>query len=83
MSFEFWDVLIKLESTSSKISRSRNYLGEFKLHLTETQRAEPKQNLSRDEQQALNELKQNNNINLKKADKGSTSVVMKKTDKIK
>ena len=39
--------------------------------------------MSRDEQKALNELKQNNDINLKKADKGSTTVIMNKTDKIK
>ena len=44
---------------------------------------QPKQNLSRNEQKALNELKQNNDINLKNADKGSTTVVMNKTDKIK
>ena len=43
----------------------------------------PKQNLSRDEQKALNELKQNNDVNLEKVDKGSTTVVMNKTDKIK
>ena len=39
--------------------------------------------MSREEQKALNELKQNNDINLKEADKGSTTVVMNKTDKIK
>ena len=59
------------------------YLEEVKLQLTEIQITKPKQNLSRDEQKALNELKQNNDINLKKADKGSTTVIMNKTDKIK
>ena len=49
----------------------------------EVQITKLKQNLSRDEQKALNELKQNNDINLKKGDKGSTTVVMNKTDKIK
>ena len=60
-----------------------NYLEEVKLQLTEIQITKPKQNLSRDEQKALNELKQNSDINLKKADKGSTTVFMNKTDKIK
>ena len=60
-----------------------SYLEEVKLQLTEIQITKPKQNLSRDEQKALNELKQNNDINLKKADKGSTTVIMNKTDKIK
>ena len=41
------------------------------------------QNLSRDEQKGLNELKPNNDINPKKADKGITTVIMNKTDKIK
>ena len=50
---------------------------------TEIQITKPKRNLSREEQKALNELKQNNDINLKKADKGSTTVVMNKADKIK
>ena len=35
------------------------------------------------EHEALTELKQNNDVNLKKADKGSTTVVMNKTDKIR
>ena len=43
----------------------------------------PKHNLSCNEWKALNELKQNHNINLKKADKGSTTVVMNKTDKVR
>ena len=60
-----------------------SYLEEVKLQLTKIQITKPKQNLSRDEQKALNELKQNNDINLKKADKGSTTVIMNKTDKIK
>ena len=60
-----------------------SYLEEVKLQLTEIQITKPKQNMSRDEQKALNELKQNSDINLKKADKGSTTVVMNKTGKIK
>ena len=60
-----------------------SYLEEVKLQLTEIQITKPKLNLSREEQKALNELKKNNDINLKKADKGSTTVVMNKADKIK
>ena len=42
----------------------------------------PKQNLSRNERKALNELKQNKEINLKKAEKGNTTVVMNTIHKI-
>ena len=41
------------------------YLEEVKLQLTQIQLTKLKKNLSRDEQQALNELKQNNDIDLK------------------
>ena len=61
----------------------KSYLEEVKSQLTEIQITKPTLNLSREEQKALNELKQNNNIKLKKADKGSTTVVMNNTDKIK
>ena len=43
----------------------------------------PKNKLSCKEHEALTELKQKKDINLKKADKGSTRVVMNKTDKIR
>ena len=43
----------------------------------------PKHNLSRNERKALNELKHHTEINLKKADKGSTTVVINKNDKIR
>ena len=60
-----------------------SYLEEVKLQLAEIHITKPKHNLSRNERKALNELKQNHNINLKKADKGSTTVVMNKTDKVR
>ena len=60
-----------------------SYLEEVTLLLTEIHITKPKHNLSRNEQKALNELKQNHNINLKKADKGSTTVVVNKPDKIR
>ena len=60
-----------------------SYLEAVKLQLAEIHITKPKQNLSRNERKAINELKQNHHINLKKADKGSTTVVMNKTDKIR
>ena len=61
----------------------KSYLEEVKSHLAEIEITKPKCNLSRKEHQALIELKQNTDINIKKADKGSTTVVMNKTDKIR
>ena len=58
------------------------YLEEVKQQLSEIKIARPKPNLSRKERKALNALKQNNDLNLKKADKGSTLVVMDKQNKI-
>ena len=42
----------------------------------------PKNNLSRNEMAALKELRNNSAINLKKADKGTTTVIMNKSNKI-
>jgi len=42
----------------------------------------PKPNLSRKEHKVLSVLKQNKDLNFRKADKGSTLVVMGKNDKI-
>ena len=53
------------------------------MQLAEIHVTKPKQNLSHNKLKALNELEQNHHINLKKADKCSTTVVMNKTDKIK
>ena len=58
-------------------------LEEVKSQFAEIKITKPKNNLSRKEHEALTELKQNTDINLKKADKGSTTVVMNKTDKIR
>ena len=60
-----------------------SYLEEVKMQLAETKIIKPKHNLSRNERKALNELKHHTEINLKKADKGSTTVVMNKNDKIR
>ena len=40
-------------------------------------------NLPHRECQAIKELEQNTNINIKKADKGTTTVIMNKEDKIR
>ena len=60
-----------------------SYLKEVKLQLAEIHITKPKQKLSLYEWKALNEPRQNHHINLKKADKGSTTVVMNKTGKIR
>ena len=60
-----------------------SYLEEVKSQLAEIKITRPRNNSSRKEYEALTGLKQNTDINLKKADKGSTSVVMNKTDKIR
>ena len=52
------------------------YLEEVRLQLAETEISKPKNNLP------CNEFKDNQEINIKKADKGSTTVIMNKTDKI-
>ena len=56
-----------------------SYLEEVKTELAEVKIYKPKNNLPKNERQALQELKQNNNINVKKADKGTTTVVINKT----
>ena len=59
-----------------------SYLENVKTQLAEIKITEPKNNLSRREVKALKELKNNPAINLKKADKGTTTVIMNKSDKI-
>ena len=58
-----------------------SYLENLKTQLAEIKITKPKNNLSRNEVKALEELKNNPAINLKKADKG-TRVIMNKADKI-
>ena len=52
------------------------------MDLADVKIIKPKQNLSRNERKTLNELKQNKEINLKKTDKGNTTVVMNTIHKI-
>ena len=64
-----------LEALESYLEEVKSQLAEIEINL--------KNNLSRKEHEALTELKQNTDINLKKGDRGSTIVVMNKTDKIR
>ena len=59
-----------------------NYLQNVKTQLAEIKIIKPKNNLSRNEVKALKELKNNPAINLKKTNKGTTTVIMNKADKI-
>ena len=59
-----------------------SYLENVKTQLAEIKITKPKNNLSRNEVKALKELKNNPAINLKKADKGTATVIMNKADKI-
>ena len=59
-----------------------SYLEEVKLQLAEIEIAKPKNNLPFNEIKAIKELKNNPEVNIKKADKGSTTVIMNKQDKI-
>ena len=52
------------------------YLEEVKTQLAEIQISKPKNNLLTKEHLAIKELKQNPNINIKKADKGTSTVIM-------
>ena len=60
-----------------------SYLEEVKIKLAELELKNPKENLNPAERETLNTLKRDTNINLKKADKGTTSVVLNIEDKIK
>ena len=59
-----------------------SYLENVKTQLAEIKITKPKSNLLRNEVKALKELKNNPALNLKKADKGTTTVIMNKADKI-
>ena len=60
-----------------------SYLEEVKIKLAELELKNPKDNLNPAERETLNTLKRDTNSNLKKADKGTTSVVLNIEDKIK
>ena len=58
------------------------FLEEVKFELTRTELIKPKDNISMGERQALKELSRNKSIILKKSDKGSTTVLMSRQDKL-
>ena len=60
----------------------KTYLEEVQTQLAEIQISKPKNNLPNKEHLAIKELKENPNINIKKADKGTSTVIMNKKDKI-
>jgi len=60
-----------------------SYLEEVKIQLAELELKNLKDNLNPTERDALNALKRDTNMNFKKADKGTTTVVLNIEDKIK
>lgn len=56
----------------------KSYLESVKIQLAEIKPSKTKNNLSRNEHKALTELKNNTEIVIKKADKGTTTVIMNK-----
>ena len=58
------------------------YLEEVKIKLAEINVSRPKDNLPQSERKAVKELMNNKNIVLKKADKGTTTVVMDRENKL-
>ena len=68
--------------TSPAICKSETFLGEVKLELAIIEFDKPKNNMSTGERQALRELSRNKSIILKKSDKGNTTVLMSRQDKL-
>ena len=58
------------------------FLEEVKLELASIEFDKPKDNISTGERQALKELSRNKSVILKKADKGNTTVLMSRQDKL-
>ena len=60
-----------------------SFLDETKLQISKAAISKPKDNLTKGERKALKTLNSNKDIIIKKADKGTTTVIMDKIDKIK
>ena len=58
------------------------FLEEVKLELASIEFDKPKDNISTGERQALKELSRNKSVILKKSDKGNTTVLMSRQDKL-
>ena len=69
-------------TTSPAICKSETFLGEVKLELAIIEFDKPKNNISTGERQTLKELSPNKSIILKKSDKGNTTVLMSRQDKL-
>ena len=59
------------------------YLEGVKIQLAKVKIFKPRNNLPHRERQAIKDLEQNTNINVKKSDRGTTMVIRNKEDKIR
>jgi len=59
------------------------YLEETKIKFSEIEITKLKPNMPKSESETIRQLKENSEINIKKADKGTTTVIMNKREKIK
>ena len=75
-------ILLTLNRTAPAICKSETFLGEVKLELAIIEFDKPKNNISTGERQTLKELSPNKSIILKKSDKGNTTVLMSRQDKL-
>ena len=71
-----WVKKLRWNPPVQKSVAPESYLESVKIQLAEIKPIKPKNNLSHNEYKALTELKKNTNIVLKKADKGTTTVIM-------
>ena len=74
---------VRLEPPVQPSVALETYLEEVKLQLANINTIRPRNNLPKREQLAIKQLKQNPDINIKRADKGSSIFVLNKEDKIK
>ena len=74
---------MKTTSLTHSTLNLESYLEEVKLQLAEIKFTKPKNNLPPVEREALKSLKRDKAINIRKADKGTVTVLMNKQDKIK
>ena len=78
-----WSRTVNHQSSFDQLSVAlETFLEEVKLELASIEFDKPKDNISTGERQALKELSRNKSIILKKSDKGSTTVLMSRQDKL-
>jgi len=78
----YFTVTIKNLILSTSSQTGTPFLEEVKFDVANIKLNRPKDNLSHEEQNALKELSRDKNIVLKKADKGTTTVIMNRTNKL-